>query len=184
MLHWEEAAAAALDDIYECGIEVDGVGALRRYLDRIISEMWTLRPNDQEDMRVAWRKFGAMARALGQELEFPIFSKNSDPVHHVVCRKQRDYGHQNIARFGRQGLMVRMHDKVARLENLLSSGRRPNNESIEDNIVDLIGYSCLGIMWEDGTFMLACNTTTVAETPRPVGLVANFLSSGHRVSQP
>ena len=51
--------------------------------------------------------------------------------------------------------MVRMHDKVARLENLQrGSVASPNNESIDDNLLDVIGYSIIGLMWEDQTFMI------------------------------
>mgnify|MGYP003325197148 CR=1 FL=1 len=79
----------------------------------------------------------------------------SQEVAALLIRKQADYGHENIARFGRIGLMVRMHDKVARLENLHGDiSGTPNNESIEDNLLDLIGYSTIGKMWEDRTFML------------------------------
>jgi len=76
-------------------------------------------------------------------------------VANLLIRKQADYGHDNISRFGRIGLMVRMHDKVARLENLRrDSAGAPNNESIDDNLLDLIGYSTIGKMWEDRTFMI------------------------------
>jgi len=50
-----------------------------------------------------------------------------------------------------------MHDKVARLENLLSSddgGGKPNNESIEDNLMDVVGYAAIGMMWESRLFLL------------------------------
>jgi hypothetical protein len=50
--------------------------------------------------------------------------------------------------------MVRLHDKVARLENLTSSGKSPNNESIEDTFLDIIGYCAIGIMWEQRNFLL------------------------------
>jgi hypothetical protein len=50
--------------------------------------------------------------------------------------------------------MVRCHDKVARLENLLAAGREPRNESIHDTYMDLAGYSAIGIMWERNEFLL------------------------------
>jgi hypothetical protein len=53
--------------------------------------------------------------------------------------------------------MVRMHDKVARLENLLLSndgGGKPQNESIQDNLLDVVGYAAIGIMWESMTFLM------------------------------
>ena len=75
-------------------------------------------------------------------------------VHEVLCRKQRDYGPENIRRFGRQGLMIRLHDKVARLENLDGGGRGPENESVIDTFLDIIGYCTIGIMWERDEFLL------------------------------
>jgi hypothetical protein len=101
-----------------------------------------------------WAVIGGDAVELSIKREVP---QTIDGVHATLVRKQRDYGHENIRRFGRQGLMVRMHDKVARLENLLSSsdgGVKPNNESIEDNIMDVIGYAAIGMMWESRLFLL------------------------------
>ena len=50
--------------------------------------------------------------------------------------------------------MIRTHDKIARLENLCGSDFEPNNESIDDTLLDIIGYSAIGIMWETETFLL------------------------------
>jgi hypothetical protein len=72
----------------------------------------------------------------------------------TLIRKQRDYGPENIRRFGRQGLMVRMHDKIARLENLTLKKDDPNNESIDDTVMDIAGYAAIGIMWESQKFLL------------------------------
>ena len=73
----------------------------------------------------------------------------------TLIRKQTDYGHHNIARFGRQGLVVRCHDKVARLKNLhLGRSGIASNEPLTDTYVDIIGYSAIGMMWERGWFLL------------------------------
>lgn len=73
----------------------------------------------------------------------------------TLVKKQSDYGHHNIARFGRQGLVVRCHDKIARLKNLhLARGGKAANESIVDTYTDIIGYSAIGMMWERGWFLL------------------------------
>lgn len=73
----------------------------------------------------------------------------------TLVRKQMDYGHHNIARFGRRGLVVRCHDKVARLKNLhLARSGAAANESLTDTYVDIIGYSAIGMMWERGWFLL------------------------------
>lgn len=82
-------------------------------------------------------------------------------IYEILCSKQHDYGHENIAKFGRDGVLVRMHDKIARLENLTKAGAQPKNETLRDNYIDAIGYCVIGAMWETGEFMLPL---TVAET--------------------
>jgi len=119
--------------------------------------------------------FSGTGTAAGKELTgkfknfasgypYPEFSgsvekskKMEDLAAHVLatlCKKQHDYGHENIARFGRLGLLVRVHDKIARLHNLLAKGGVPQNETIEDTYVDIVGYSAIGMMVERGWFGL------------------------------
>lgn len=71
----------------------------------------------------------------------------------TVTRKQRDYGSENIAKFGLNGLVIRIHDKVARLENLIKKDSNPSNESLQDTLLDIIGYSIIAIKWINGTFL-------------------------------
>lgn len=78
----------------------------------------------------------------------------------TLVKKQTDYGHNNIARFGRNGIIVRCHDKVARLKNLhLIRAGSAANEALVDTYADIVGYSALGMMWERGWFMLDLATT-------------------------
>lgn len=72
----------------------------------------------------------------------------------LIASKQHDYGHGNIAKFGNHGLVIRLHDKYARLENLVAKGGKAKNESIQDSWDDILGYAIIGMMWELGTFML------------------------------
>lgn len=74
----------------------------------------------------------------------------------ILIRKQRDYGTKNIIRFGVMGIMFRLYDKVARLNNLFDkafgdfSSALYNNsvqgESIIDTLVDIVGYSTIALM--------------------------------------
>lgn len=107
-----------------------------------------------------WRMVGFYGREFGA---YTCYSSGlelgnvCDTVHKVLVKKQMDYGHGNIKRFGRIGLIVRMQDKVARLENLMSKyddEQTPQNESILDNVIDVMGYSAIGIMWEKDEFLL------------------------------
>lgn len=67
----------------------------------------------------------------------------------LLIRKQSDYGSANIMRFGEDGLKVRLWDKIARYENLTKGGQDALNESIEDTLMDIIGYVALMLMVEN-----------------------------------
>jgi len=135
----------------------DGMQGIRNYLDLIIDKIMNqdvYRP-DMAEMSKDWINFGAICFGAGQKLN--IFNKPAaghiDEISDILVRKQRDYGHDNIARFGRVGIVIRLHDKVARLENLISRNVDPQNESVLDNFVDLIGYAAIGVMWEEDWYM-------------------------------
>lgn len=64
----------------------------------------------------------------------------------LLLRKHHDYGPGNIARSPGgpiMGLAVRLHDKVARLANLLESGEDPNYEALDDTALDLANYGTI-----------------------------------------
>lgn len=165
-MNWNQAAAVAVYRIFQPRGGDSGLEALRERLDAMVDAYGphagsTTHPGSISDQ---FSDLGAHALRLGRSLGFFIGAGNQDRITAVVIKKQLDYGHANISRFGRIGLMVRLHDKVARLENLLQPGRTPNNESIEDNVMDVIGYCILGIMWEEGTFLLRVQPLTVVES--------------------
>jgi len=103
-----------------------------------------------------WMSIGADALEIGREKGFWIWRLE---LLKTLISKQSDYGPENIRRFGRQGLMVRMHDKIARLENLFEQQRAPKNETIRDTYMDIAGYSAIGIMWETRSFLLPLDST-------------------------
>jgi hypothetical protein len=69
----------------------------------------------------------------------------------LLASKQHDYGHENINRFGSGGVRVRLWDKISRYENLVKRGEA-ENESIEDTLVDMVGYATIYVMVKNGTF--------------------------------
>lgn len=71
----------------------------------------------------------------------------------VLVKKQSDYGPLNIARApggALNGLRVRMHDKLSRINHLIDSGATPENESLRDSFLDLANYSIIAMMVVDG----------------------------------
>lgn len=89
----------------------------------------------------------------------------------TIISKQHDYGHDNILWGGVEGIVIRAHDKVARIKNLMKRQSEmsvslptsqdgttltvtPKNESLADSWLDLAGYGLIGMMLERGTFEL------------------------------
>lgn len=77
---------------------------------------------------------------------------NHDDMLELLCRKQHDYGHENINNFGILGLAVRMCDKIARIKNLIGRGSDGVNEPLEDSYRDIVGYATIAVMYHAGTF--------------------------------
>jgi hypothetical protein len=161
---WDDAAFLELSDIFSRpAITFDGdqVKKMRTLLDYMIAEKDT---SFNSEMRTYWSQLGSYTRDAAKKLGIFDYSINLDGqidvqygssvIKEILVKKQKDYGHDNIARFGRIGLLVRVHDKIARLENLIRRGTNPENESIQDNFRDVIGYCAIGMMVEDDIFLL------------------------------
>ncbi len=71
--------------------------------------------------------------------------EDMEGVAELLIDKRRDYGSANIRMTGPVGIAVRLVDKSARLWNLLSQGKTPNNETMEDTWRDVIGYGTIGL---------------------------------------
>lgn len=100
-----------------------------------------------------WLEIGAKALRWGVINNIPI---SLEELIGTLVRKQRDYGHHNVAKYGRKGLIIRVHDKLARLENLSKNGQLmgAQNEPVSDTILDIAGYAAIGCMWEHKIFLL------------------------------
>jgi hypothetical protein len=159
---WDDAARRAVFLIFNHSFSTwDRMSDVREYLDYLIDEMG---PESKKEISgdtaaAYWSILGRTSAVVAEKKNvFSEIDENLnywvDDISKILVKKQRDYGHHNIARFGRAGLLVRMHDKVARLENLLQDGKAPENESVVDNFIDVIGYASIGIMWERNWFLL------------------------------
>jgi len=109
-----------------------------------------LRDISNED-RLRKRNFTDQTAAnQGITLEFIDTVRNLlDEAGDLLLRKQMDYGPTNISRAPGgpiNGLRVRMHDKIARINNLLDKDVDPQNESLRDSFIDLLNYSAIAIM--------------------------------------
>jgi hypothetical protein len=69
----------------------------------------------------------------------------------LMLSKHKDYGPKNISDSpggAINGLRVRMHDKLARINNLYDSIRdmAPEHESFEDSFKDMANYAIIGLL--------------------------------------
>ena len=90
------------------------------------------------------------------------FLKLTDAMYEIFLKKQADYGPSNIGmgvtkvkskeeiQKSLLGLSVRMNDKIQRLLNLTMKNQEPNNESIEDNLLDIANYAVMSIIVNKG----------------------------------
>lgn len=64
-------------------------------------------------------------------------------------KKNADYG-DAFATYGTVGVLVRMGDKISRLQSISKSGIvLTNNESLRDTLIDLHNYSAMALMLMD-----------------------------------
>lgn len=71
----------------------------------------------------------------------------------LLVSKHHDYGPFNVARSPGgplNGLRVRLHDKLARINHLIDSNQAAIHEPLRDSFVDLANYAVIGLMVIDG----------------------------------
>jgi hypothetical protein len=82
------------------------------------------------------------------EFELNVWS-TYDELAMLLLKKHRDYGPKNISESPGgpvNGLRVRMHDKLARINNLIDNNRDPENEPLEDSFKDMANYAIIGLL--------------------------------------
>lgn len=72
-----------------------------------------------------------------------------DELAELLLTKHNDYGPKNISESPGgplNGLRVRMHDKLARINNLIDNEKEPGNEPLEDSFKDMANYAIIGLL--------------------------------------
>jgi hypothetical protein len=150
---WNEAAETASSYLYAVVRDrpTISVGMIQSSHTKFIDDHFTY-PSGPV-MISKWVDIGASALELAAKNDLSISQKT---LVKTLCRKQHDYGVHNILRFGQQGLLIRVWDKISRLENLERKSKDPQvaNESQIDTMLDIAGYATIGIMLERGWFRL------------------------------
>jgi hypothetical protein len=72
-----------------------------------------------------------------------------DEAEKLLLKKHKDYGPKNISGSpggAINGLRVRMHDKLARINHLYDTGATPENESLRDSFIDMANYAIIAML--------------------------------------
>ena len=92
--------------------------------------------------------------AYGHPINPSAFLKNIEDtfneLQELLIKKHLDYGPKNISESPGgpiNGLRVRMHDKLARINNLVDKQvSSPQYESLEDSFKDMANYAIIGLL--------------------------------------
>lgn len=149
---WDDAARLHTSRVFESAENVlvfNPIVELRHIIDVIIEQVFT-ESKEISDL-YTWYNIALIAVNSG-------YVKSSvEELVEILTTKHSDYGPYNIARFGQRGIIIRLNDKISRLEHLASISRDAANESICDTYLDIVGYSVIGAMLLDSTFFLGLN---------------------------
>jgi len=80
------------------------------------------------------------------------FEKVCREMLEMFIKKHKDYGKGNILDMGELGISFRISEKFNRIKNLLMSGRKPENESIEESWIDIAVYAIIAVLLKRGWF--------------------------------
>lgn len=96
-----------------------------------------------------WKKFDT--RIAGSLSEENPFKEYTDHLAQTLLDKNKAYGDsftKSVDTYGLSVIGVRLSDKYNRIEHLITHNElKENDESLEDTLLDMAGYSILGLKW-------------------------------------
>lgn len=124
----------------------------QKLIDSIRSVRDIIKPSPEINTRLM--KVEQTLRNLGQR---PVLNSNIQQFMDITTNmvktyaaKNHDYGNSfdnSLDKFGLIASIVRMGDKMNRLETLVTKKAQVKDESIKDTLLDLANYSIMTVMW-------------------------------------
>lgn len=124
----------------------------QKLIDSIRSVRDIIKPSPEINTRLM--KVEQTLRNLGQR---PVLNSNIQQFMDITTNmvktyaaKNHDYGNSfdnSLDKFGLIASIVRMGDKMNRLETLVAKKAQVKDESIKDTLLDLANYSIMTVMW-------------------------------------
>lgn len=135
-----------------------------------------------------WLKGNPIGRGLKEGMEFKMIDKEVarhrkmiDMIHETYKKKNRDYGDAFGVSLDKRGMvaaLVRMEDKMGRLDSLKDRDPLVKDESLQDTLLDLANYAIMTAMWlerksEEGVVVYADGEPYLTVNPEVVGSVVD-----------
>jgi len=114
-LTWNEAAREKTAHLYLSMEDKHvNVASIRYVFERLSAKyFYDVSPETKNPVHELWTEIGVKALTWGQKKNIVIDQKN---ILATLISKQRDYGHQNIAKYGREGLIFEYTTKLLALK--------------------------------------------------------------------
>lgn len=84
------------------------------------------------------------------EEEIVLFKSLTDKMNDIFKKKRSDYGpstSETYDKFGPVSMLIRMYDKLSRLDNLLVKSKENKvDESVDDTLLDLANYALITLL--------------------------------------
>jgi len=136
----------ALDEVLETLLyHINHTYQLNRSLDSEV--LMAAGPIEAHLREIAYCSLGLLILFRHQTFDEVTVGKLIMDITNLLWRKNQDYGH-SWSRQGICGVLVRISDKAHRVAHLLQADALVD-ESIEDTLRDMVGYSILGLIYLD-----------------------------------
>lgn len=120
---------------------------------RSVRDMASLSPEMSTRLKTAEQGLASLGSRPALEENVQRFMDITTNMAKTYAAKNHDYGNsfeQSCNKFGIIAAVVRMGDKMNRLESLALKRAEVKDESIKDTLLDLASYSVMTLMWLDG----------------------------------
>lgn len=135
-----------------------------------------------------WLKDNPIGKGLREGMEFKMVDKEVarhrkmiEGIHETYKKKNRDYGDAFGVSLDKRGMvaaLVRMEDKMGRLDSLKDRDPLVKDESLQDTLLDLANYAIMTAMWlerksEESTVVYADGEPYITINPEKVASVVD-----------
>lgn len=121
---------------------------------RSVRDMASLSPEMSTRLKTAEQGLASLGSRPVLEENVQRFMDITTNMAKTYAAKNHDYGNsfdKSLDKFGIVASIVRMGDKMNRIESLTNKEAKVNDESVKDTLLDLANYAIMTVMWLDKT---------------------------------